>query len=48
MRVEQARKQEMRDIGRKLATVSEEREGGEEANDSDLDKKEYLAKNLKA
>ena len=38
----------MREIGKTLETILEEREGEEDAKDSDSDKKEDLAKNLKS
>ena len=38
----------MRESGRTLATISEEREGVEEAEELDSDKKEDVAENLKA
>ena len=38
----------MREIGKTLETILEEREGEEDAKDSDSDKKEDLAEKLKA
>ena len=47
-RIEILHMREMRESGRTMGTISEEREGGEDAKESDSKKKEDLDKNLKS
>ena len=47
LRIELVHKRDMKESGRTLAMIPEKIEGGQEAEDSNSDKKKHLAENLK-